>query len=268
MNTIIDSHVHLDASVLDADRSAVLKRAAEAGVSTMIIPATTTASWAPIARLCDSGNGLHPAYGLHPMFLEQHAPEHVDALSSWLDQHFAVAIGEIGLDFHEDDAQEDVQRDYFTRQLKLAREREIPVIVHARKALEEVTLTLRRTDGLSGVVHSFSGSQQQAEHLWNLGFFLGIGGPVTYPRAKRLRRIVTNMPLEFLLLESDAPDQPNVGHRGQRNEPALVLEVLQCIATLREESEAEIAAATSANARRLFKLPRQTGGEDDSRSLA
>lgn len=255
MNSLTDSHTHLDNSAFDPDRDAVLERAADAGVATMIVPATTAKSWQPITDLCHSRQGLHPAFGLHPMFMNQHARAHVDALSSWLDEHAAVAVGEIGLDFHQDDAQQDLQRDYFKRQLVLAGERELPVIVHARKALEEVTLTLRRIGGLRGVVHSFSGSQQQAEHLWQLGFFLGIGGPVTYPRAKRLRRIVANMPLEFLLLESDAPDQPNTGHQGERNEPALITEVLQCVASLRQESEAEIAKATSANARRLFNLP-------------
>ena len=126
--------------------------------------------------------------------------------------------------------------------------------MHARGALEEVILTLRRVGGLRGVVHSFSGSEQQAQHLWDIGFCLGIGGPVTYERAQRLRRIVSHMPLEFLLLESDAPDQPDAAHRGQRNEPARVADVLRCIAALRDEPEAEIAAATTANAHRLFGL--------------
>lgn len=262
MNTLTDSHVHLDNDAFHCDRDAVLDRAANAGVTTMIIPAVTATNWQPIADLCHSRKGLYAAFGLHPVFIHQHARAHVDALSSWLDQHAAVAVGEIGLDFHREDAQQELQREYFKRQLKLARERELPIIVHARKALEEVTLTMRRVGGLSGVVHSFSGSQQQAERLWQLGFYLGIGGPVTYSRAKRLRRIVASMPLEFLLLESDAPDQPNAGHQGERNEPALVAEVLQCVAALRGESEAEIAAATSANARRLFNLPRPANVKD------
>ncbi|HUH31427.1 MAG TPA: TatD family hydrolase, partial [Rhodanobacter sp.] len=124
--------------------------------------------------------------------------------------------------------------------------------------LEEVILTLRHLGGLRGVVHSFAGSQQQAERLWQMGFCLGIGGTVTYPRAQRLQRIVANMPSEFLLLESDAPDQPDAAHRGQRNEPARVAVIAQCIATLRAEPVAAVAAATSANARRLFRLDQRT----------
>jgi TatD DNase family protein len=104
------------------------------------------------------------------------------------------------------------------------------------------------------VVHSFAGSQQQAEQLWKLGFHIGVGGPVTYERAQRLRRIVTNMPIEYLLLESDAPDQPLSTHRGERNEPTRVAEILQCVAGLRNEDPATVAAATTANARRLFAI--------------
>jgi TatD DNase family protein len=191
------------------------------------------------------------------MFLTENAPSHVDALSSWLDAHHAVAVGEIGLDFHVEGIDRELQRQVFARQLDVARARNLPVIVHARGALEEVIHTLRRADGACGVVHSFSGSEQQAQQLWDIGFCLGIGGPVTYERAQRLRRIVARMPLRHLLLESDAPDQPDAAHRGQRNEPARVAGILRCVAELRGEPEAEIAAATTANARRLFGLRHQ-----------
>lgn len=254
MFQLVDSHVHLDDVAFAGDCGEVIERARRAGVGTMVVPAVAARGWPPIRDLCARHAGLHPAYGLHPMFLPQHAPEHVDALSSWLNENRPAAVGEIGLDFHLDGLDRDLQRHYFQRQLQLAREHQLPVIVHARGALEEVTLTLRRSGNRRGVVHSFSGSEQQARQLWELGFHLGIGGPVTYERAQRLRRIVARMPIEFLLLESDAPDQPAAAHRGERNEPAHVVEVLRCIAALRGAPEADIAAATSANARRLFGL--------------
>jgi TatD DNase family protein len=254
---LVDSHVHLDDEAFAVDRDAVIERAGQAGVETMIVPAVDAGSWPRIKALCADHAGLHPAFGLHPMFLPHHLPAHVDALSACFDGGRAVAVGEIGLDFHVDGLDHELQRYYFLRQLELARERELPVIVHARGALEEVSLTLRRTGGLRGVVHSFSGSEQQARQLWEIGFHLGIGGPVTYPRAQRLRRIVAQMPIEFLLLESDAPDQPDAAHRGERNEPARVAEVLRCVAELRGESAADIATATSANAHRLFGLVRR-----------
>ncbi|WP_158883987.1 TatD family hydrolase [Rhodanobacter sp. L36] len=256
MLRLIDSHVHLDDDAFDDDRDAVIDCASNAGVDTMVIPAVDMESWSRIRELCAHHNRLHAAFGLHPMFLANHAPEHADALATWLDDGHAVAIGEIGLDFHIDGLDRQLQQQYFQRQLDLAVERGLPVIVHARGAMDQVILTLRRSGDLRGVVHSFSGSEQQAEQLWKMGFLIGIGGPVTYERAQRLRRIVTNMPLEFLLLESDAPDQPDSLHRGKRNEPARIVEVLRTIAMLRGETEAMIATVTTANAVRLFGLDR------------
>ena len=254
MLTLADSHVHLDDVAFDADRQTVVERARAAGVTLQIIPGVDAASWPRIQALCTPGSGLYPAYGMHPMFLDQHRPEHLAELSQWLKTRRPVAVGEIGLDFHVEGLDAEDQREYFRQQLALAREFDLPVIVHARAALDEVTATLRRIGSLRGVVHSFAGSPQQAEQLWKLGFHLGIGGPVTYERAQRLRRIVANMPIEYLLLESDAPDQPLSTHRGERNEPAYVAEVLQHVATLRQETPESVAAATTANVRRLFAI--------------
>ncbi|MFK2932506.1 TatD family hydrolase [Dyella agri] len=253
---LADSHVHLDDRAFDTDRAQVLQRARDAGVGQMVVPAVDASSWTRIRELCAAHpHALFPAYGLHPLYLNQHAPGDVDALLAWCETHAAVAIGEIGLDFHLDELDPGLQRNYFTQQLAVTRTLDLPVIVHARQALEEVILTLRRHPGVRGVVHSFSGSEEQAQRLWQLGFLIGIGGPVTYERAQRLRRIVAHMPIEFLLLESDAPDQPDANHRGQRNEPARVADILRCVAALRDEPEHAVAAATAANTRRLFRLP-------------
>jgi len=254
MLTLADSHVHLDDASFDGDRGAIIERARNAGVTLQVIPGVDAASWPRIQALCTPGSGLFPAYGLHPLFLHQHRPEHIATLSHWLAAQHPVAVGEIGLDFHVEELSPEDQRAYFLQQLKLAKDFDLPVILHARAAMDEVTSTLRRIGGLRGVVHSFAGSQQQAEQLWKLGFHIGIGGPVTYERAQRLRRIVADMPIEYLLLESDAPDQPLSSHRGKRNEPARVAEVLQCVATLRGEAPETVAAATTANVKRLFAI--------------
>lgn len=253
-SVLSDSHVHLDDARFDDDRGAVIGRARHADVGVQIIPAVDRTSWDRIRMLCDSAADLHPAYGLHPLFLQQHRPDDVEALGQWLQQHRAVALGEIGLDFYADGLDVDEQRHYFSRQLGLAREMDLPVIVHARKALQEVTLTLRKVSGLRGVVHSFSGSPEQARQLFELGFHIGIGGPVTYERARRLHRVVSGMPLEFLLLETDAPDQPIAGHQGQRNEPARIREVCQSVARLRHEHADAIAEQTTANTKGLFGI--------------
>ena len=256
---LIDSHSHIDTDSFDADRSAVIARARAAGVREQIVPAIARSGWEHLREVCHAQAGLHPAYGLHPMFLNQHMPQHLLDLTEIVERERPVAIGECGLDYFVEGLDHDQQQHYFIAQLELARERDLPVIVHARRAFDEVAACLRKVGGLRGVVHSFSGSLQQADNLWKLGFALGIGGPVTYPRARRLRDIVARMPAEFLLLETDSPDQPLHGHQGQRNEPALLTEVLAVVAELRGESRAHVAASTSANARRLFNLPTVSG---------
>ncbi|WP_243049313.1 TatD family hydrolase [Dyella sp. RRB7] len=254
MLELTDSHAHIDDASFDADRDAMFTRASQAGVGHIVVPAIDLASWGRIAAICANHPQAHPAYGLHPIYLDQHRPEHIDALITQLQTHPAVAVGEIGLDYFLPELDQQRQREYFQQQLRIACDFDLPVIVHARRAMDEVTSTMRRIGGLRGVVHSFSGSVQQAQQLWDMGFHIGIGGPVTYERAQRLRHIVATMPIERLLLETDAPDQPGAGHRGERNEPARLTDVLGVVAALRGESEASIAQATTANARRLFRF--------------
>lgn len=252
---LIDTHSHLDAPEFDADRSAVIARAEAAGVVAQVIPAIAVSNFAAVRALCATQSGLYAAYGLHPMFLAEHRPEHLDTLRTWIEREHPVAVGECGIDHFVEGLDADEQRRYFVGQLHLAREFDLPVIVHARRAVDEVLATIRRVGGLRGVVHSWSGSEEQARQLEKTGFLLGIGGPVTHERAQRLRRTVANLPIEQLLLETDSPDQPLAAHRGQRNEPARLREVLEVVAELRGEPAGAIAEATTANARRLFRLP-------------
>jgi TatD DNase family protein len=250
---LVDTHAHLDDESF-GDLDNVLTRAYNVGVHRVIVPAIDRGNWTRVAGLAAAHPAIHAAYGLHPLFLPHHQQRHLDELPGWLASHHAVAVGEIGLDFFVDTLDPDDQRRYFSAQLSIARDANLPVIVHARRAFDEVIHTMRRHGGLRGVVHSFSGSPQQARQLWDMGFLLGIGGPVTYERATRLRKLVATMPLECLLLETDSPDQPLASHRGERNEPAYTAEVLATVAMLRNEPAADIARATTANACRLFGL--------------
>lgn len=251
---LIDSHCHLDAPEFDSDRDQVLARARAAGVSAQIIPAVAAAGFEALQRLVAAEPNLHAAYGLHPMYLAEHRFEHLPRLREQLASQKSVAVGECGLDFYVEGLDPALQRSYFQAQVQLAREFHLPLIVHARRAIEEVIVTLRRVGAAGGVIHSYSGSEEQARQLWKLGFCIGIGGPITFERAQRLRRLVARMPIEFLLLETDAPDQPDQWHRGERNEPSYLPAIAQTIADLRGVSTVEIAQATSANARRLFAL--------------
>ncbi|MDQ3494166.1 MAG: TatD family hydrolase [Pseudomonadota bacterium] len=252
---LVDSHCHLDAEAFDADRAEVVSRARSAGVHRIVVPATHADGWLGLREICSKDGELHPAYGLHPMFLQQHAPAHLDSLREWIECERPVAIGECGLDYFVEGLDRDRQQRCFDGQLRLAREFDLPLIVHARRAVDAVIASIRKVGGLRGVVHSFSGSRQQAQQLWELGFLIGLGGPVTYERAQRLRRLAAVMPIDCLLLETDAPDQPDAGIRGQRNEPARLAKVRDTVAVLRGETPEAIAAATTANAVRLFRLP-------------
>jgi TatD DNase family protein len=251
---LIDAHSHFDDVSFEPDRRQALQRAHDAGVMQQIVPAIKAQWWPRIRQLCEQTDGLYPSYGLHPMYLSDHLEEHLDLLQEWVEREHLVAIGECGLDFYIDDPQPEQQRYYFEQQLRIAAQQGLPVIIHARRSLEEVINTLRRYAGLQGMLHSFSGSEQQARRLIDMGFYLSFGGPVTYERANRLQRLIRSLPLEAILLETDSPDQPASLHRGQRNEPAYLPEVLATVARLRQQPSELIAEQTATNTRRLFKI--------------
>lgn len=252
---LIDSHCHLDAAEFDRDRAEVIARARAAGVRAQVLPAVSAASWPGLRDVCASAPGLYPAYGLHPMYLQEHRDEHLAQLRDWIERERPVAVGECGLDFFVEGLDPERQQIVFDSQLRLARDFDLPLIVHARRAVDQVLASIRRFGPLRGVVHSFSGSEDQARRLIDAGFLLGLGGPVTYERAQRLRRIAMSIPLEALLLETDAPDQPDAEMRGQRNEPARLPMVCATIAALRGIAPDALAKATSRNALQLFGLP-------------
>lgn len=250
----IDTHCHFDDARFDSDRAAVYQRAHAAGIRDIILPAVSAQAWPALKQACAQFAGLHASYGLHPMFIQHHHSEDLNTLAQWLQHEPAVAVGECGLDFYLESLPHDTQIDYFAAQITLALQHDLPLIVHARRAVDAVTQQLRRQPGTRGVVHSFSGSLQQAHKLIDLGFYLSFGGPLTYPRAQRLHRLASTLPLDALLLESDAPDQPDAAHRGERNEPAYLICVAQTLAELRGETLEHIAQTTRANAQRLFAL--------------
>ena len=170
-----------------------------------------------------------------------------------------VAIGECGLDYFTAGAAKADQQRLFAAQLALAREFDLPIVVHARRAVEDVIRMVRASGHYHGLVHSFSGSLQQAQRLIDLGYRLSFGGAVTYDRARRLRALVAALPLESLLLETDAPDQSDAAHEGERNEPAWLVDVWQAVSALREEDAETVARVTTANAVELFGLPATIG---------
>lgn len=252
---LIDSHVHTDDDRLETDRSAVLKAARDANIVAQVVPAISRRLWPRVQSMCANQPDLFACYGLHPCFFDEHQPDDLDELAAWLGRERPVAVGECGLDYQMAGGGKAQQQHLFSAQLALAREFDLPIVIHARKAVEDVIRMIRSSGHYRGMIHSYNGSIQQANRLMDLGYKLSFGGAVTYDRASRLREMVVQLPLDALLLETDAPDQPVAAHAGQRNEPACLVDVWHCISALRQEDERTIAEATTRNAIDLFRLP-------------
>lgn len=254
---LIDTHCHLDVAEFADDYHLVRQRAAAAGVCELIVPAVDRAGWPRLLEVCRQESGCGPALGLHPLYLQRHGPGDVEELSRQIKAGEVVAIGEIGLDFWErpNEMLRRRQLELFEAQLRIARQAGLPVLIHARKAHDQVLAALRRLHfTCGGIVHAFSGSRQQARCYVDLGFAIGVGGTITYQRANRVRGVVTDLPLDALVLETDAPDIPPAGHRNERNSPEFLPEILHCLARLRGQEPRLVAATTSRTARTLLRL--------------
>jgi TatD DNase family protein len=251
---LIDSHCHLDVSDFDADRNAVLQRARQNGVSGIVVPGIAAAGWAGLWQLCRGASGLYPAFGLHPVFMQQHTAGDLPALQNTLEMHPAVAVGEIGLDFVVDGLNRQAQQTLFEAQLVIARDAGLPVILHVRKSHDQVLATLKRIRVCGGICHAFNGSLQQASLYQTLGFKFGFGGMLTFDRSTKLRALAKALPAEFMVLETDAPDMTVMQHRGERNSPEYLPYSLAALAEVRDEDAEELARVTTANAYEVLNL--------------
>ena len=252
---LIDSHCHLDFPCFDNDRDVILERCQQQGIKQIIVPGVSRQSWEKLLNLCQHTAMLHPALGLHPVFLSAHQTDvDIAALETAIQQHSPIAVGEIGLDFFIADHDKAKQLALFSAQIELAETYQLPVILHVRKAHDEVLKVLRQHSLSGGIVHAFNGSMQQANAYMKLGFVFGIGGALTYSRAHRLHRLFSTLPLEHIVLETDAPDMPLANQQETRNTPENLPQILTTLATLRSISPSLIAQITSANCQRLFKF--------------
>lgn len=266
----IDTHCHLDAPEFAPDRDAVVERARAAGVTQLVLPAVRAADFEPLRALAHR-HGLAYALGIHPLCVDQAELADLDrlaaALQAFRDDPLLVAVGEIGLD--HSDAAPDRQRQqvFYEAQLRLARQAGWPVLLHVRRSADALLAGLRRITLPGGIAHAFNGSLQQASAFVERGFRLGFGGAMTHERALQIRRLAAELPLEALVLETDAPDIPPhwlyrtaaqraAGWAQGRNEPAELPRIAQTLADLRQMKLAELAQATTANARAA--LPRLT----------
>jgi len=260
-SSLVDSHAHLDAVEFDADREAVLVRAREAGIGAIVCPAIGAASSEAVVHLAASTPGVLAAVGIQPNYCAEAKPGDWERVAALAGEFRVVAIGETGLDRHWDFTPFAVQQDFFDRHLRLAQKRGLPLVIHCREAEADVLAMLgeaARRGPLKGVLHAFSGDRAFAEACLALGLDLSFAGAVTYTNKKfaSLREAAGAVPGDRILIETDSPylvPHPLRG-REKRNEPAHLVHTAQCLADLRGQTLAELAAQTTANARRLFGL--------------
>lgn len=260
-----DSHCHFDFEAFDSDRDKVWQRCKDAGVNQLLMPGVAPNQWTRAAKVAREYEGLCYAVGLHPWWLKDvfnldqlnsHQLEDMaEKLVSAAQETGCVAIGECGLDLIHDADSQQAQERVLAMHLDVAQKLELPIVIHSVKAHNPLIRLLKEYPlEHGGVIHAFSGSLEMGQEYWELGFYLGIGGTVTYERAKKTRSAIEQMPLEALLLETDAPDMPLCGHQGERNSPERLPEIAHALAELRSQSVEEIASQTTANSRKLFGL--------------
>jgi TatD DNase family protein len=252
--TLFDTHCHIDVDDFDQDRGAVLRRARAASVRDILVPGIRQSTWRALIELCAPDPHLHAALGLHPVYLDRHMPDDVTALDAAVGLYRPVAIGEIGLDYQVKSLDRDRQQRMLEDQLAIAEAHRLPVVLHVRKAHDAMLNTLKRFDLPGGFCHAFNGSLQQAQRYTDGGFRLGFGGMLTFERSHHLRRLAADLPLEAIVLETDAPDLSVASHRFERNSPEYLPEVLEALASLRRQEPAEVAAITTRNARSVLGL--------------
>ncbi len=251
---LIDTHIHLDADAFAPDRQTLMDAARDAGVGAYVVPAVTAAGFDALDALADATPNVARAYGLHPLYIDRARPEDLELLAQRLARPDAVAVGEIGLDGFIPAPDLAAQLPWFEAQLALAKRFDLPVILHVRHAVEPIIRALKKVGVRGGIAHAFNGSRQQADTLLMMGFKLGFGGTLTYPGSRRIRALAEGLPMDAIVLETDAPDMPPVWARAQRNEPVNLARIAETLAELKGESLADIVAATEANAR--CALPR------------
>lgn len=256
---LVDTHCHLDVPAFDMDREAVLKRCRDNGIRRLVIPGIDSPGWNGLLDLCHNEPGLYPALGLHPVYLDKHLPGDIELLEKQVARISPVAVGEIGLDYFIPELDRDRQLDLFEAQLGIARDHELPVILHVRKAHDTVLAALRRSGVAGGIAHAFNGSLQQAMQYLDLGFKLGFGGTLTWERSSRIRKLASGLPLEAIVLETDAPDMVVSAHRGERNSPEYLPDCLQALAEIRHQEPEIIADQTTRNACEVLSLDRNAG---------
>ncbi len=251
---LIDSHCHLDFEAFDNDRADVLQRAKNNNINGIIIPGTEKIYWDRINTLCKQHSQLHACYGLHPYWLDAHKKQDIKKLETYIENNHPIALGECGLDFRPQQADKETQLYFFEAQLTLAEKSQLPLVIHSVNATDVIIQTIKKFKNLTGMIHSYSGSSEQARQLIDLNFYISLGASITFDNAKKIKKVANDIPLTSLLLETDSPDQSDKKNHGKRNEPAYLINTLAALSEIRNESQEVIAQQTTLNAKKLFAI--------------
>lgn len=245
---LIDTHCHLDAAEFDEDRDRTLDAARAGGVGRFVVPGVEVGNFDRIEALAAAHADIRIAFGIHPLYVTRAKEDDLAVVAERAAGSTAIAIGEIGLDRFVTDIDPKLQERYFVAQLKLARQLGLPVILHVRRAVDEVLSHLRRIEVPGGIAHAFNGSRQQADRFLALGFKLGFGGAMSFAGSRRIRRLAAELPVDAIVLETDAPDIPPAWAQGRRNEPANLARYAEILAGLRGVPLEEVVRQTTRNA--------------------
>jgi TatD DNase family protein len=256
---LVDSHCHLDFADFAPEREAVIARAHAAGIGTMVTICTRLDEFEGVRAIADAHADIWCSVGVHPHEAADYATTTPDELATLATQPGVIGIGETGLDFHYDHSPRDAQERVFRTHIAASRASGLPLIVHAREADAEIARMLREEGATAGVLHCFSSGRTLAEAALDLGFYISVSGIVTFKNADELRGIVRDVPLDRLLVETDAPYLAPVPYRGKRNEPAFVTATAAAVAVLKGIEPEALAKATTDNFFRLFQKARRPG---------
>ena len=250
---MIDTHAHIYLPEFDKDRPQIIDKAREAGIAKILMPAIDSSTHTAMLKSAENYPECIPMIGLHPCSVKENYEEELEVIDKYIRQRSFIAIGEIGLDFYWDVSFREQQFDAFHRQIKTAIENNIPIAIHSRNAINECIDMVQQYPGLKGVFHCFSGDVQQARQIIDCNFMLGIGGVVTFKNAG-LDKVIKEIGMNNVILETDAPYLAPVPFRGKRNEPAYTKIVAEMLSNITGYSIDEIEESTTANATRLFNL--------------
>ena len=252
---IFESHAHYDSHQFDEDREELLNSMQENGVGTVVNICADWDSVTEVVEMVQNYPFMYAAVGLHPDEVGVLDDEKFEFLRYQCQKEKVVAVGEIGLDYYWDNESHDVQKKWFVRQLQLARELGLPVVIHSRDAAEDTLKIMKEyAQGLEGVIHCFSGSKEMAEEYVKMGFYIGIGGVVTFKNGKKLKEVAEVVPLERILLETDCPYLAPEPHRGKRNCSIYISHIAQAIADIKGVTYEEVVAQTETNGKTLFHI--------------